>query len=373
MNIESFRQEFLHPQENKIFLNHSGVSPLPRRTANTMKRVIQLNQTLTFEAWQEIQSHVGLCKENLAKLLHVYPDEIALTRNTTEGINWVANGIDWHPGDRIVSIHGEYPANIYPWMNLRKKGIIFHLVQPLNNRITPEMIEEAITPTTRLVTISQVQFTTGFHADLEAIGRLCKERNVFFMVDLIQGLGAVPVDLKKCHVSFAAGGAQKWLLGPQGAGFFYCSEECMEELDITCVGSDSVKQPLPYLDYQYELRQDAARFEYATLATVCVAGMNRSVQLLLEAGEEYIAQRIKQNTDILVEGAQQKGYHCHSPRADVEWSGIVAFTHREKPNAEVIARMQQANIFVLEREGMIRMAPHFYNTPEEMHRVIEVL
>ncbi len=373
MVFKSIREQFHHPKEDQIFLNHAGVSPLPASTANWMKQVIDMNCTMTPKGWHAIQINVSACRQAIARLVNVNENEIALTRNTTESINWVANGIDWHVHDRIVSVLGEYPANIYPWMRLRDKGVIFHLIQPQDHRITVEMIENEITPTTRLIAISLVQFTTGFRCDLEAIGALCKERGILFLVDLIQGLGAVSVDLKRAQVSFASCGAQKWMLGPQGAGFFYCAPECMPLIDVTTVGSDSMSRPIPYLDYEYELRKDAARFEYATHATVCIAGMRQSAQLLLEADPEKIQEQIKGLTDILVDGATQKGYVCHSPRRNNEWSGIVSFTHPVHSNDSVIQHMRSKNIAAFEREGNIRLAPHFYQTEDEMKRVVDAM
>jgi len=373
MDLQKYREEFFHPQQDFIFLNHAGVSPLPRCTEEAMKRVIDLNRVLSPEAWKEIQQHVPACRLAIARFLNVNPDEIALTRNTTEGINWVANGIDWHAQERIVSIRGEYPANIYPWMRLRRKGVIFHLIQPKGGRVDPEMIEQALTPGTRLLTLSFVQFTTGFRADLEAIGRICKRKGVLFMVDVIQGLGALPVDLKAAQVSFAAGGAQKWLLGPQGGGFFYCASEHLGAVNVTSVGSDSMARPIPYLDYEYELRKDAARFEYATLPTLCIAGMRTSVEMILKAGAEEIGERIHLLTDILIDGAKRKGCRCHSPRGDGEWSGIAAFTHPLYSNETILSQLRSRNIIAFEREGCIRFAPHFYQTEEEMRRVVDAM
>ena len=260
VNLDTIRNEFASSQQKTIFLNHAGVSPIPRRTVEAMNEIIELNHTFPPDSWPIIKEKIQACRQTIARMTHVSPDEIAFSHNTTEGLNWVASGIDWRANDRIVSIRGEYPANIYPWMRLRQKGIIFHLIQPQEDRVTLEQINEALTPNTRLLTLSQVEFASGFRFDLEAVGELCARKNVMFLVDLIQGFGAFPVDLKKARVTFASCGSQKWQLGPQGAGFFYCAKENLDLLDVTCVGADTVREPIPYLRYSLKLKQDTSRF-----------------------------------------------------------------------------------------------------------------
>lgn len=373
MQIKTYRAEFDYINEDYIFLNHAGVSPLPNRTAEAMRQAITWAQDPSGAGYGRIKDQLIHCRATLARMLQVPAAEIALSRNTTEGLNWVANGIDWKPGDRIVSINNEYPANIYPWMRLEQCGVDFYRIEPIDSRVPVELLEKALTPNTRLVTLSFVAFSTGFRADLEAIGALCQSRGILFVVDFIQGMGVFPLDLKKWNVSFAAGGAQKWLLGPQGAGFFYCPQENRPLLDVTVTGADSVKTVLPYTDYDFTLRDDTARFEYGTHAVLPLIGMASSADMLLEAGLEPIQQRVKTLTDILVDGASQKGYRCISPREDNEWSGIVMLDHPQMGNDTVAKNLKQKKILASEREGYLRLAPHFYQTEEEMKHVVDCL
>ncbi len=373
MDLDRIRSEFEFPKKETVFLNHAGVSPIPKRCVETMRWAIEMNYSMPPHAWFEMKNQFAECRNSLARMLNVQADEIAFSRNTTEGINWVANGIDWHANDRIVSIRGEYPANIYPWMRLRDKGVIFHLIQPVEERVTLEQIEKELIPGTRLLTVSFVQFASGFRLDLEEVGKLCHSKGVLFMVDLIQGMGVFPLDLKKAQVDFACGGAQKWLLGPQGAGFFYCPHHLFSVIQPTCVGADTVTEPLPYLQYEYVLREDTARFEYGTPPSINLIGMGESLALFLETGMEEICERVRMLTDILVEGALNKGYQCHSPRGKTEWSGIVTLTHSTHSNQSILDRLNENNIRGIEREGRIRLSPHFYQTEEEMQRVVDAL
>lgn len=371
--LEQLRTEFETIRKGIIFVNHAGTAALPKRCADAMKIAIERNQTMRVEDFMLLMRMIEDCRSRAAELLHVSPDEIALSRNTTEGINWVANGLRWQPGDYMVTINGEYPANMYPWLRLQAHGVDVHLIQPTNGRTTLEQIEAAITPKTRLVTLSFVDFVSGFRFDLEAVGKLCKDKDVLLHVDLIQGLGVLPVDLKKAQVSFASFGAQKWLLGPMGAGIFYCSQDCLDALEVTSVGATSVKNFIPYLQYDYTLLDTAKRFEYSASAVHEIIGMGASLSIFLEFGMDYISNRIKMLTDILMGGAAKKGYECISPRGEGEWSGIVSLKHPQKATLDVVEHLGKANIFTREREGYIRLSPHFYQTEDEMQIIVDVL
>jgi len=257
-------------------------------------------------------------------------------------------------------------------MNLAaRKGVDLHLIKPQGGRVSVAQIEAAINEKTRLVSISFVDFVTGFRADIEAIGKLCHERGVFLMLDLIQGAGALPVDLKRWQVDFAAGGAQKWLMGPQGAGYFYIAEDKLDSIDVSMLGAGSVRDVIPYRAYDMTPPDDARRFEYGTLPTASIFGMNAALELLLEAGEELISERIKTITDLLVDGLSEVDMQCISPRGEGEWSGIVSFQHPEKKAEEIAAYLWQKRMFAREREGYLRIAPHFYNTEDEARRLID--
>lgn len=371
--LEDIRSEFKTVWDGVAFVNHAGTSILPQRCAKIMKRMVDLNQMLQVEHFMEMMRLVEVCRTNSAALLHASPTEIALSRNTTEGINWVANGLDWKSGDRIVTVNGEYPANIYPWLRLQEQGVEVHMIQPQNGRVSIDQLEKAITQNTKLVSLSFVDFVTGFRIDLEAVGELCAQKGVLFHADLIQGLGVFPVDVKKAKISFASFGGQKWLLGPMGSGIFYCDRDCLDQLEVINVGATSVKNFIPYLDYDYTLLDDAKRFEYSASAVHATAGLGASLSIFLDYGMEYITSRIKELTDILVRGAVDKGYECISPRGENEWSGIVSLKHPTQDSVEIVEQLGKAQIFTREREGYVRLSPHFYNTEEEMQQIVDVL
>ncbi len=373
MNLQPYRDQFNSNQNSAIYLNHAGVSPLPRRCAAAMQQAIEWNCDLTPENWINFIGRLQYCREAIARMLNVAPCDVALSRNTTEGINWVANGLDWRKGDRVVTVEGEYPANIYPWMRLEEQGVELIRIQPQDARVPLEFIEQELTPATRLLSISFVEFSTGFRFDLEEVGRLCKEKGILFLVDFIQGMGVFPLDLPKYNIDFAAGGAQKWLLGPQGAGFFYCPKSSLDLLKVTTVGATSIVNWEPYAQYDFTLRDDASRFEYGTPPTLPLIGLEASIEMLLEAGMENVRDQVKLLTDVLVDGAISKNYHCHSPRGEGEWSGIVILSHSHSSPKSVVEALQSSGVTAAEREGRIRLTPHFYQTEAQMLRVIDAL
>lgn len=369
----SIRDQFAPAREGRIYLNHSGVSPLPQSSVDAMTKAIERFHRLGAGDYDDNVADLNACRRETARLINAHENEIALTRNTTDGVNWIANGFDWNAGDRVVSIDGEYPATIYPFMRLEPKGVELHLIEPQDGRIDYDALVDALATPTRMLAVSWVQFITGFRLDLERVGRLCAERDVLFLVDVIQGLGALPLDVKAAKISVATGGSQKWMLGPQGAGFMYIAPEWLDRIEPTQVGSDSVASIMPYSDYDLSYRDGARRFEYSTLPAVPLIGMGASAKLLNESGPAAIEAKIHSLTCRLVEGLGAHGWRCHSPRGESEWSGIVSFTHPNIDPDEGARRLADAGAFAMKREGYLRLAPHFYQTDEEMETAIDAL
>jgi selenocysteine lyase/cysteine desulfurase len=236
------------------------------------------------------------------------------------------------------------------------------------------ILREAAKPRTRIVSVSQVEYATGQRHDLAAIGKLCRDRGVLFCVDAIQSLGALPLDVKGMHIDYLACGGQKWLLGPEGAAFFYCRRELIERTQPLDVGASSVINHLAYGDYDYTLKSDALRFESGSQNIVGHFGLLAAMGLLHGIGAEAISRRIKHLTDRLIEGVQAKGYTVISPRGGEQWSGIVCFTsskHDHNALARTMRKDHRTEIVV--REDRLRISPHFYNTDEQIERLVEHL
>ena len=365
---------------NWDFFNHAGASPLPRVVADAVRKYANDTEAAAYLIGHRY-GDLDHIRAAAAAMINADADEIALLKNTAEGISIVARGIDWRRGDRIVTAAGEYPANVYPWMDAAARhGLELVIVPEVTDadgvRQVPlqDILREAEQPRTRIVTLSHVEFATGQRYDLAAVGAFCRERGILFCVDAIQSLGALPVDVKAMNIDYLATGGQKWLLGPEGSAFFYCRRELIESTPPLVVGAISVINDLAYGDYDYTLKPTAKRFESGTYAMPSLFGLWESMRLLHSVGAEAISRRVQVLTDRLVAALRAKGYQVVSPREGDQWSGIVSVAspvHDHAAIARTLRKERQTEIVV--REGRLRASPHFYNTEEQIDRLVENL
>jgi selenocysteine lyase/cysteine desulfurase len=314
-------------------------------------------------------------------LINASPKEVAFVKNAGEGISIVARGTEWQWGDRIVTSNVGYPANIYPWMEVsRYHGAQLVLVPEQTDdeetrRVpTESILAAAEQKQTKIVSISHVEYASGQRHDLAKIGEFCRSRGILFCVDAIQSLGAIPIDVKAMKIDFLSADGHKWLLGPEGAGIFYCRQELIERTRPLMIGWMDVKNGPEPGEYDYELRPDAVRFECGSHNFAGLLGLKASMSLLAKVRTEHIFDRLKVLTDRLIDGIVPKGYHIVSPRAFGQWSGSVAFTSPEHPSEEVFKKLRKDHKIELAiREGRMRCSPHFYNTQQQIDQLIEAL
>jgi cysteine desulfurase / selenocysteine lyase len=305
-------------------------------------------------------------------LLNAEAGEIAITKNTSEGISTFANGLDWQPGDELVSIEGEFPANFYAWKALEKRGVVLRLVRPEEGRVSQGSIVRELTSRTRVVTVSFVQYLSGFRLDLEKLGQACAAHGCLLFVDAIQGLGAFPVDVKSAKIAGLAADGHKWMLGPEGSGFLYVNRQVMEKITPSEIGWASVRYWSDFSRRDLSWRDDARRYECGTLNTIGIYGLGAAVDLLLEVGIPNIAERVLDLTDRLRQGLLAQGHSVFGPRVREEASGIVTFAPRQGTAQHLLDWLLAHHVQVAARCGMVRIAPHFYNTEEEIDRVLEL-
>lgn len=372
MDITSVRQEF-PAVENLIHLNHAGVSPMSRRCAEAVKAHtddVLHNGTRHSAQWRR---GVERSRQRLARLMGANPAEIAFTKNTTHGIIIAANSIPWRDGDNVIITDLEFPANVYPWLSLEWRGVEARIVQHRDGRILVDDVREAIDAHTRAVAVSWVEFSNGFRNNMHALGELCRERGAYFVVDAIQGLGALQIGVADAPIDFLAGAAHKWLLGPTGFGYLYCRTAILDELVPAMVGWRSVVDADEYLDYKLELRPDAGRFEEGGCNYASALGLGEAVGLLLEVGPTEIERRVLRLTDVLIEELLRAGFEIRSSRASGERSAILSAGHPQVAPEVVVAALVRENMIAVVRDGAVRLSPHFYNTEEEMHQVVAVM
>lgn len=365
------------------YLNHAGVSPLPKPVADAVRRFADDFEANSYLGHLSFGETLQL-KQSLGRLINAEVPEIAILKNTGEAISTVALGLDWRPGDRVVLPGVEYPANVYPWMEAaRRHGVELTMV-PQRPRAdgsiavdVDELLAAAGHERCRVVAVSHVEFCSGQRLPIERVGRWCRENGRLFCLDAIQSMGALPVDVRAANVDFLAAGSQKWMLGPMGAAVLYVRRDLIERVRPLAVGAYSVVDPDDYTNYNYTLQPDMRRHECGTPPLPAIVGWRAAVDLLNEAGIEAIAGRIRRLTDRLVEGLRGAGWVVASPRDGDAWSGIVSFARPGMAQAdlEAIAKRlrEQHKIELVVRDGRLRASPHFYNTDQQVDSVVAAL
>lgn len=371
-------RSFFPITENYIYLNHAAVSPLSTRVRDAMSGLteqVMRHGTAHYEDWYRTYE---LTRASAARLVNARPHEIAFMRNTSAAISSVANGLDLREGDNVVTCSVEFPSNIYPWMRLREeRGLKLKFAPERDGRIDPAEILSLVDERTKVVSISWVQFASGFRSDLPMIGKFCRERGIFFLVDAIQGLGGLTLDVERdCIDAFAADG-HKYLLGPEGAALLYVSDRVIERVKPTVVGWFSMEDYERFshqaADYTLNYRKGAMRFECGSLNTVGVYGLGAAIDLFLEVGPNLIEEHVLALSDYLADGLTEKGYRLAGSRISGETSAIVACTHEKHSASNLYRLLRSKNIITAPRVGRLRISPHFYNTREELDNLIDEL
>jgi cysteine desulfurase / selenocysteine lyase len=362
--LKSYRREFPVTQ-NYVYLDHAGVAPLSLRVRTAVVNFLNdatQGGAFHYPAWAQ---RIVDCRRASAELVNASPEEIAFVKSTSRGLSIVANGLDWQEGDNLLIYEKEFPSNIYPWLNLQRKGVRIKIIPAREGRVFLEDIEQLIDSRTRLLAISSVQFSNGFRIDLQQVGDLCRKRNVLLCVDAIQSLGILPMDVRKYHIDFLSADAHKWLLGPEGIGIFYCRREHCEHLSPPLVGWKSVQNEFDFDHPQFLLKTDALRFEEGSQNLMGILGLNAALGLLAEVGIEVIKQRVLDLGDFILREAEKQGYAVLTPKAREERGGNITLSGPFNPET-VRDSLRNKGIMVNARGGGIRVSPHFYNTEEEL-------
>lgn len=366
----------LFPAANEFtYLNSAAVSPLPTisvEAVHSQLKDVSAYGSEHFPAWIATKNRA---RTLVAEMLNVKPEQIAFTRNTSDGMASIALGIEWKSGDNIVSFVNEFPANFYPWRQMRDRyGVELRLCPEREGRIDLEELIGLIDKDTKVVAISAVQFASGFRADLERIGNAARAVNALFVVDVIQGLGAMSFDLPALKVDIAAGASHKWLCSPEGCGFLYVSDRARQMVEPTLVGWISVETPWDFEDKEQALKPNALAWESGTGPSALFYGMEQSLKLLSDAGPDKIDKYLLGLSDMLCELLTGKEYELISSRKAGERSAIVCVKHRGgTPSSEIAERLQKENIIVSPRGDRLRISPHFYNNETDIERLVEFL
>jgi selenocysteine lyase/cysteine desulfurase len=354
---------------NLIYFNHAAVGTLSTRAAEAMERQVRDQRDYGALHWREWYAEYDRLRELAARLIGSRPDEIALLKNTSEGLSFVAEGLRWREGENVVTTALEFPSNWSPWKRLERRGIATRVAAVP----TVAAIEPLIDERTRVVTVSSVAFHNGFVAELQAIGELCASRNIRFCVDAIQSIGMLPMDVRAAKIDFLAADGHKWMCGPEAVAIFYVAAERLEELEVLESGWTNIDRKGKFLEAPVGLLPDARRFEAGSLNTIGIFGLRAAIEVLLEAGIETIAVRDLELATLLADGLESIGWCVESPRPIR--SAIIGATPPvvEKSLLWFHRQLEERGIICAPREGMLRFSPHFYNDEREVEAVIEAL
>lgn len=368
-SVEGYRQEFPIVKTG-IYLDHAGVAPIPVRVIREVDKFLEEaaeKAVMNYDSWME---RVEGVRAQSARLVGAEKDEIAFIKNTSHGISIVTGGLDWKEGDNVLVFEKEFPSNIYPWLDLKRKGVEVRYIPLREERIRMDDIEMLMDRRTRLVSMSSVQSLNGFMINLKELGALCRRKGVLFFVDAIQSLGVVPMDVREFGVDFLAADGHKWLLAPEGTGIFYCSLERASELRPNLIGWKSVKSENDFENIDFTLKENALRFEEGSFNVMGIRALGTALDLLFEIGIENVGARVHDLGDLIMDEAGKRGFRLRTPRDRSERGGIVSFSGNFDP-VVLKKKLRESNIVVNNRGGALRMAPHFYNTEEEIIKTFE--
>lgn len=383
--FQSVREREFPWSAGPIYLNAASFGPLPARTVAAMEafnRRRHAPHDLPDSVFGEV---LDRARSAAARLIGANADEMALGPNTTVGLNMAAGLLTRSPAEggarddrrTVVVSDREFPANVYPWLQLREAGIEVDVVRTDEMGLPREdaLLERLQGPDVAAFALSFVQFSTGWTADLARFGAVCRDRDILFVVDAIQGVGAVPLDVNAAHIDILSCGAQKWLCSPWGTGFTYVRRDLCTRIRPSQPGWLAYSAAMDFtrlLSYDSELLPDARRFEIGSLAIQDFVGMSESVELLLELGIDAVHEQIRRVQQPLLDWLERReDVQVASDLSPERRSGIVCIRPR---NAEAVhAALDAAGVRCVVREGGIRLAAHFYNTPDEMRRVVEIL
>jgi selenocysteine lyase/cysteine desulfurase len=370
--IKIARNLFPHLKKDFIYFNHASTGPMSSRVKESLNELFYLKSEGEIDDYEELLRRADESKQLLGKMLNSSADRFAFTSNTSSGLNILAQGIQWKKGDRVILGNVEFPANVYPFMNLKDMGVEIDFVKSENGILTAEDLIHAITPKTKLISVSFVQFLSGYRIDLEKLGTACKEKGIVLSVDATQGLGALTLDVQKCSIDFISCGTQKWMLGLQGLAFIYISEELQGILKTASVGWLSVENAWDLIDYDFKLKKTANRYQPGTLNTFGIYAINASLKMFDEFGFNNVEDQVLSNSKYFIEQLSETGFAPILQKCNKKnLAGIISIKREDAENIFNYLRSKK-NITAV-REGIVRLSPHFYNTKDEIDKVVAEL
>jgi cysteine desulfurase / selenocysteine lyase len=357
------------------YLNHAAISAPPTPAIAAIQSYltdISENGSLNFQSWLATRERT---RQLLADFLGARPEQVAFVRNTSDGLSTVANGLSWKPRENVVTFRNEFPSNIYPWLRAGDAfGFEVRMCEERDGRIDLDEMIGLMDSHTRLVSISQVQYASGYRVDLDRLATAARKHDALLVVDCIQGLGVVPINVESQKVDVAAGACHKWLLTPEGVGFLYLSDRARERIQPTLVGWVSVPNPDDYTNYEQGWNRGTLPWESGTGPSGLIHGLEQSLRLLGQVETSHIQSYLETLTDYLCERLRLTQYHVVSSRRSSEKSQIVCIQHTGGISPmELYGHLKERRIITAPRGDRLRISPHFYNTVDEIDQLVNAL
>lgn len=369
----AFHDEF--PQESGLrYLNHAAVAPWPKRSAEAVQRFSEVNVrqgACDYPDWLKVERSL---RERLKRLLNSpSTGDIALVKNTSEALSFVAFGLDWRAGDQVIISNEEFPSNRIVWLALADRGV--EVIEVNLQGPDPEAnLLAAITPRTRLMSISAVQFASGLRLDLPRLGQGCRQHGVLFCIDAIQQLGAVPFDVQAYDCDFAMADGHKWMLGPEGLGVFYCRSEARDRLKLHEYGWHMLEHAGDYTRLDWQPARSARRFECGSPNMLGAFALEASLSLLEEVGMDQVGKLLEERVQQLSEGIRLlPGATLHSPTEARRRAGIVNFSLAGWDSVALCQRLREDQVIGIQRGPGMRLSPHFYTSVAVIDETLSVL
>ncbi len=366
-----FRLEMPVAQQLAYF-DHAAVAPLSRPAQVAISGYAQQASELGDTVWPDWDRRMTHIRQTATQLIGCQEEEMALVANTTAGISIVAEGFPWKSGDNVVTLANEFPSNLYPWMNLKSRGVETRQV-PCRGSWQADDLLGACDSQTRMIAVSWVSYSNGFRADLDELVHRAHANDILVMVDAIQGMGVFPLDVTATPIDFLAADGHKWMLGPEGAGLLYIAGRNLDRLRCQGVGWNSVSHRFDFSRIDLDLRDEAARFEGGSQNIVGFFGLGASLDLLVSTGIAQIAERILDVRQECIDALESQGAEVFGRWPRENASGIVAFTVPQQDPVAVRRRCLQAGVVLSCRDGRLRIAPHAYNNQDDIERLIKAL
>ncbi|MCC6850329.1 MAG: aminotransferase class V-fold PLP-dependent enzyme [Deltaproteobacteria bacterium] len=355
-----------------VYFDHAGVAPISRCVADAVAAFVADARDfarLRYPAWE---ARAEAVRAGAARLIGASPEEIAFVASTSDGLSGIATALDWRAGESVVAVDGEFPANVYPWWALRRIGVETRLAPTVDGRLSVDAIAALVDDTTRVVSVSAVDFATGHRRPLAAIAELCRRRGLLFCVDAIQALGAVRIDVEREGIDALAADGHKWLCAPEGCGLLYVSRRWLDRLVPQRIGWKSVVDAGRYLPYHFDLKAEAQKFECGSSNFLAIHALGAAIDLMFELGIDAVERRVAAVTTTLRAALAERGFRLMSPDGAHERAGITTVAVGDTPEA-VVRRLRAAGVLASPRGGGVRLSPHCYCDDDDIARCLAAL